>query len=57
MGGSVFSPRAAAYRPCDFSVVSGASFRMVVDVGHWDQSVAINTPGNRVILTAHTTAI
>ena len=45
MGGSVFSPRAAAYRPSDFSVVSGASFRMVVDVGHWDQSVAINTPG------------
>ena len=45
MGGSVFSPRGAAYRPSDFSVVSGASFRMVVDVGHWDQSVTINTPG------------
>ena len=24
---------------------SGASFRMVLDVGHWDASRAINTPG------------
>jgi penicillin amidase len=45
MGGSAFSPRAAAYRPSDFSIVSGASFRMVLDVGNWDQSVTINTPG------------
>jgi penicillin G amidase len=45
MGGSAYSPRAAAYRPSDFSVVSGASFRMVLDVGNWDQSVTINTPG------------
>jgi penicillin G amidase len=45
MGGSAYSPRAAAYRPSDFSVISGASFRMVLDVGNWDQSVTINTPG------------
>jgi acyl-homoserine lactone acylase PvdQ len=45
LGGSAFSPRAAAYRPSDFSVISGASFRMVLDVGNWDQSVTINTPG------------
>jgi penicillin amidase len=45
MGGSAFSPRAAAYRPSDFSVISGASVRMVLDVGNWDQSVTINTPG------------
>ena len=45
MGGSAFSPRAAAYRTSDFSVISGASFRMVIDVGNWDQSVTINTPG------------
>jgi penicillin amidase len=45
MGGSAFSPRAAAYRPSDFSIISGASFRMVLDVGNWDQSVTINTPG------------
>jgi penicillin amidase len=43
--GSAFSPRAAAYRASDFSVISGASFRMVIDVGNWDQSVTINTPG------------
>ena len=45
MGGSAFSPRAAAYRPSDFSIISGASFRMVLDVGNSDQSVTINAPG------------
>ena len=45
MGGSAFSPRAASYRTSDFRVTSGASFRMVLDVGNWDASVAINTPG------------
>jgi penicillin amidase len=45
MGGSAFSPRAASYRASDFRVTAGASFRMVLDVGNWDQSVVINTPG------------
>ena len=45
MGGSAFSPRAASYRSSDFRVTAGASFRMVLDVGNWDQSVTINTPG------------
>ena len=45
MGGSAYSPRAATYRPSDFRVTAGASFRMVLDVGNWDQSVTINTPG------------
>jgi penicillin G amidase len=45
MGGSAFSPRAATYRLSDFAVTNGASFRMVVDVGNWDQSVVINAPG------------
>jgi penicillin amidase len=45
MGGSAFSPRAASYRPSDFRVTAGASFRMVLDVGNWDQSVVVNTPG------------
>src|SRR5919202_1054502 len=45
MGGAAYSPRAATYRPSDFRVVAGASFRMVLDVGNWDQSVTINTPG------------
>lgn len=45
MGGSAFSPRAASYRPSDFRVIAGASFRMVLDVGNWDGSVVVNTPG------------
>jgi penicillin amidase len=36
---------AAAYRSKDFRVQMGASFRMVLDVGQWDNSVAVNTPG------------
>jgi penicillin amidase len=45
MGGSAYNPRAATYRPSDFRVTAGASFRMVLDVGNWDRSVTINTPG------------
>jgi penicillin amidase len=29
----------------DFAVTNGASFRMVLDVGAWDNSRVINTPG------------
>ncbi len=29
----------------DFAVTNGASFRMVLDVGDWDESRVINTPG------------
>ena len=29
----------------DFNVLSGASVRLVMDVGAWDNSMAINTPG------------
>ena len=36
---------AAVYRNGDFRLQAGASFRMVLDVGHWDDSVAVNTPG------------
>ena len=45
LGGSSATPMAASYRSSDYQLTSGASFRMVVDVGHWDASVAINTPG------------
>ena len=45
LGGSSFTPMAATYRAEDYRLTSGASFRMVVDVGNWDESVAINTPG------------
>jgi penicillin amidase len=44
-GGSGSTPDAAGYRLTDFRVTHGASFRMVVDVGDWDRSVAINAPG------------
>ncbi len=43
--GTGLSPLAAGWRPDTFRVVSGASFRMVLDVGAWDNSVTINTPG------------
>ena len=44
-GGAANVPRAATYRRADYQLLSGASFRMVLDVGNWDQSVTINTPG------------
>ncbi|RVT91503.1 penicillin acylase family protein [Rhodovarius crocodyli] len=33
------------YRPSDFRVTSGVTWRMVVDVGNWDASITVNTPG------------
>ncbi|WP_245944881.1 penicillin acylase family protein [Pelagibacterium lacus] len=44
MGGASSTPRAASYN-ANFEVTSGASFRMVLDVGNWDASRAINAPG------------
>jgi penicillin amidase len=35
----------SSYRPSDFLKVNGPSFRVVVDVGNWDNSRAMNTPG------------
>jgi penicillin amidase len=43
--GSASSPRAASYRTLDFAAIGGASVRMVLDAGQWDNSVIINTPG------------
>jgi penicillin amidase len=43
--GSASTPRAQAYDPSDFSVIAGASVRLVMDVGAWDNSVAMNAPG------------
>lgn len=45
IGGSDSTPMNGMYRPNDFRLVVGASFRIVVDVGAWDNSVCINTPG------------
>ncbi|HZC16996.1 MAG TPA: penicillin acylase family protein, partial [Caulobacteraceae bacterium] len=43
--GSATTPRAATYRTEDFGAIAGASVRMVLDVGAWDNSRVINTPG------------
>ena len=43
-GGSADTPNSTRYRP-DYSVASGASWRMVVDVGNWDSAVMTNAPG------------
>jgi penicillin amidase len=44
IGGSGSTVMNTSYRP-DFRAFFGASMRMVMDVGAWDDSVAINTPG------------
>ena len=45
IGGSGSTPMNTMYRGTDFRLTVGASFRMVVDVGDWDNSRVINTPG------------
>ena len=45
IGGASNVPHATSYRRSDFRLTSGASFRMVLDVGDWDNSRTINTPG------------
>jgi penicillin G amidase len=45
VGGSASTPRAATWRQSDFRQSAGASVRFVFDVGAWDNSMAINTPG------------
>jgi penicillin G amidase len=44
-GGSQFTPNLAAYRPDDFRVMLGPTVRLVIDVGNWDNSRAVNYPG------------
>jgi penicillin amidase len=43
--GSAWTLWASTFRMDDFAAIQGASFRMVVDVGDWDASVVVNTPG------------
>ncbi len=45
VGGSRSTPMHAAYRLSDFGVNAGASVRLVMDVGSWDNSICVNTPG------------
>jgi penicillin amidase len=46
-GGSGNTTNATSFPlwPVDFDVVSGASFRMVLDVGRWDDAEMTNAPG------------
>jgi penicillin amidase len=44
-GGSGSTVMMSRYRPGDFRAVTGASFRTVIDVGNWDESRFVNTPG------------
>jgi penicillin amidase len=39
------SPKAATYNLQTFNVSAGASVRLVMDVGAWDNSMMVNTPG------------
>jgi penicillin amidase len=43
-GGDAFTVNATAPGP-DFRQISGASYRQIFDVGQWDNSVAVNVPG------------
>ncbi|MET7339322.1 penicillin acylase family protein [Nonomuraea sp. NPDC005650] len=44
-GGSAYTVDASSYSPSTFQQSSGASFKMVLDVGRWDNSRAVNAPG------------
>jgi penicillin amidase len=43
--GGPSTPKAAGYDLANFRVTHGASVRMVMDVGAWDNSMVVNTPG------------
>ena len=43
--GSAFVPSASSYRVSDFRQMGGPSVRVVIDVGSWDNSRAVNHPG------------
>jgi penicillin amidase len=44
-GGGAYAPNQSTYRATDFRHTNGPSFRIVVDVGNWDGSRAVNFPG------------
>ena len=44
-GGDPYVPSQASYRAADFRDLAGPSVRVVIDVGNWDGSVAVNHPG------------
>ena len=44
-GGDGNSPNNTSFDGKDFAVTSGASWRMVLDVGRWDDARMTNAPG------------
>jgi len=40
-----FAPNQSSYRLADFRDTGGPSVRIIMDVGQWDSSVAVNHPG------------
>ncbi len=44
-GGGAYTPNQNTYRTSDFRHTNGPSFRVVIDVGNWDNSRAVNYPG------------
>lgn len=44
-GGGAYTVNVSSYHPDSFWQAHGPSFRMILDVGNWDNSLAINTPG------------
>ena len=45
VGGDNDTLHRTSYRTSDFRVTSGASYRQVIDLADWDNSLAINVPG------------
>ena len=45
VGGSELTLNKAAYRAHDFAVTRGPSWRIVADVGNWDDTWVMNVPG------------
>ncbi|MFZ5672164.1 MAG: penicillin acylase family protein [Pseudomonadota bacterium] len=45
MGGDGSTPMHTSPRVADWRITSGASVRLVMEVGDWDRSLCINTPG------------
>ena len=43
--GGPYTPNQSGYRTTDFRQTGGPSFRVVMDVGNWDNSRAVNYPG------------
>jgi penicillin amidase len=43
--GSEYTPNQSQYRGDDFRQSNGPSFRIIVDVGDWDNSQVVNHPG------------